>query len=190
VKTRLLLSVAALAVLTGCAKNPQAVIPSNHERFLRDKSQYEPMVEKDYWAAMPVLLCTKPAPNPEGGDCIALAVTTKLRPDAIEEGMFGQPYYHVKLADGRAGYVDASTFKSQTTETDLEKAEANCIRRGDPRVGMTRNQVEATCWGKPDHVDRRETARGITERYVYGKSRFVLLHNGIVTSVQISGTLR
>jgi hypothetical protein len=54
---------AALAVLTGCAKNPKAVIPSYYEKFLRDKSQYEPIVEKDYWAAMPVLLCTKPAPK-------------------------------------------------------------------------------------------------------------------------------
>jgi hypothetical protein len=49
---------------------------------------------------------------------------------------------------------------------------------------------EQTCWGKPIRVDRRETARGVTERYVYSKTRFVLLHNGIVTSVQISGTLR
>ncbi|MFZ0988154.1 MAG: hypothetical protein WAN27_10520 [Xanthobacteraceae bacterium] len=55
---------------------------------------------------------------------------------------------------------------------------------------MTRKQVEETCWGKPDQVDRRETARGVTERYVYGKSRFVLLHNGTVTSVQFSGRLR
>jgi hypothetical protein len=55
---------------------------------------------------------------------------------------------------------------------------------------MMRKQVEETCWGKPDRVDRRETARGVTERYVYGKSRFVLLRNGIVTSIQISGRLR
>ena len=33
-------------------------------------------------------------------------------------------------------------------------------------------------------------ARGVTERYVYGKSRFILLHNAIVTSVQVSGRLR
>jgi len=39
------------------------------------------------------------------------------------------------------------------------------------------------------HVDRRETARGVTERYVYDNGR-VVLHNGIVTFVQISGTLR
>jgi len=177
-------------MMTGCAKDPKAVTASyDHEKFLRDKAQYEPIIEKDYWVALPVLLCTKPASNPEG-DCIVLAVTTKLQPDGIEEGMFGHPYYHVKLADGRAGYVDASSFKMQTTDTDLEKAEADRRRRGEPRVGMSRKQVEATCWGKPGRVDRRETARGVTERYVYGKTRFVLLHNGIVTSVQISGRLR
>jgi hypothetical protein len=25
---------------------------------------------------------------------------------------------------------------------------AECKRRGDPRVGMTAEQVEATCWGQ------------------------------------------
>lgn len=189
-RLRLCFCFVALAALPGCAKDPKAVIASyDHEKFLREKAQYEPIVEKDYWVAMPVTLCTRPAKNPEG-ECIVLAVTTKLQPDAIEEGTFGVPYYHVKLADGRAGYVDASTFKWQTTGMDLEKAEADCRRRGEPRVGMSRKQVEETCWGKPGRVDRRQTARGVTERYVYGKSRFVLLHNGIVTSVQISGTLR
>jgi hypothetical protein len=55
---------------------------------------------------------------------------------------------------------------------------------------MSRQHLEATCWGKPIRVDRRETARGVSERYVYGKTRFVLLHNGVVTSVQFSGRLR
>jgi len=54
---------------------------------------------------------------------------------------------------------------------------------------MTAKQVEATCWGKPDHVDRLKTAQGTTDRYVYDQGR-VILKNGIVTSVKISGTLR
>jgi hypothetical protein len=184
-------SIVALGVLTSCAaKDPKAVIASyDHEKFVREKAQYEPIIEKDYWVRMPVFLCTHPAKNPEG-DCIVLVVTTKLQPDGIEEGTFGNPYYHVRLADGRAGYVDAFEFKWQTTDVDLQKAEAECVRRGKPRIGMSAKQVRATCWGEPDRVDRRETARGVTERYVYDKSRFVLLHNGIVTSVQISGTLR
>jgi len=52
---------------------------------------------------------------------------------------------------------------------------------------MTAKQVETTCWGKPDQVDRLKTMRGTTDRYVYDQGR-VILKNGIVTSVKISGT--
>jgi hypothetical protein len=188
--TRLPLCVVALVLLTSCAKDPNAVIASyDHEKFLRDKVKYESEIGKDLWVRIPVLLCTKPARDPEG-DCTLVAVATKLQPDGIEEGRFGNPYYHVKLADGRTGYVNASTFAVETTEVDLVKAEAECKRRGEPRVGMTAKQVEATCWGKPGHVDRRESVRGVVERYVYGTDKKLILHNGVVTSVQISGTLR
>ena len=101
-KTRLFFGFVVLAVLTSCVKDPKAVIASyDHEKFIRDKAQYEPIVEKDYWVRMPVSLCTTAAKNPEG-DCIILAATTKLQPDGIEEGTSGTPYYHVKLADGRS----------------------------------------------------------------------------------------
>jgi len=40
----------------------------------------------------------------------------------------------------------------------------------------------------PDHADRLNTVRGVTDRYFYEKGR-VVLHNGIVTSKTI-GTLR
>ena len=53
---------------------------------------------------------------------------------------------------------------------------------------MTANQVEATCWGKPERVDRLKTVQGTTDRYVYDQGR-VILKNGVVTSVKISGTL-
>jgi hypothetical protein len=187
--TRLLFSVVALALLTSCAKDPKAVIASyDHEKFLRDKVPYEPKIGKDYWVQVPVFLCAKPARDPEG-ECGLLSVTTKLQPDGIEQCTFGNPYFHVKLGDSRTGYIEATDFVVHTTDIDLEKAAAECKRRGNPRVGMTAKQVRATCWGEPDHVDRKETARGVTERYVYDSGR-VILHNGVVTSVQISGTLR
>jgi hypothetical protein len=55
---------------------------------------------------------------------------------------------------------------------------------------MSAKQVVASCWGKPDHVDRRETAGGISERYVYNKGVYVILRNGIVTAVETRGRLR
>ncbi len=189
-KTHLVLSLIALAVMTSCAKDPKAVIESyDTQKFLREKTQYEPHIGKDYWVQVPVSLCKRPAHNPEG-ECELVGVITKLQPDGIERGTFGAPYYHVILADGRTGYVDASSFVSNATAIDLEKAAADCKRRGDPRVGMSAKKLVATCWGKPSHVDRRETARGISERYVYGKTEYVILHNGIVTAVETRGRLR
>jgi hypothetical protein len=57
-------------------------------------------------------------------------------------------------------------------------------------AGMTAKQVEATCWGKPNHVNRTETAGVIFDQYVYSDSRYVYLQNGVVTSIQATGTLR
>jgi hypothetical protein len=155
------LSLIALAVMTSCAKDPKAVIESyDTQKFLREKTQYEPHIGKDYWVQVPVSLCKRPAHNPEG-ECELVGVITKLQPDGIERGTFGAPYYHVNLADGRTGYVDASSFVSNATAIDLEKAAADC-----------------------------KTARGISERYVYGKTEYVILHNGIVTAVETRGRLR
>jgi hypothetical protein len=54
-----------------------------------------------------------------------------------------------------------------TVICDPVKAAAECKRRGDPRFGVTAKQVEATCWGKPDHVNRTETAGVISDQHVY-----------------------
>src|SRR5205823_238804 len=106
-----------------------------------------------------------------------------------EQGFRGHPYFHVKLIDGRTGYAPASQFGS-LADVDPAIIAAECKRRGNPRVGMSAKQVEAPGWGKPGHVDRRETARGISDGSAYGNGRYVILRNGIVTSVQMSGTLR
>jgi hypothetical protein len=98
-------------------------------------------------------------------------------------------YDHVTLDDGRTGYIGTSDLSTHGTDKDPVKVAADCKRRGDPRIGMTATQVEATCWGKPDHVNRTQTAAGISDQYVYGDSRYVYLQNGIVTSIQASGTL-
>jgi len=184
-RTQFIIGIIALATMMGCAKRPPAV--DFEKGFLQEKAKYEPNIGKNYWLLCSRFLCPTPVTNVV--DCPSIPEGTKLQLDGIERGVTSDAYYHVKLEDGRTGYISAFELVTFATDVDPAQAAAECKRRGDPRVGMTRNQVEATCWGKPDRVDRRETARGVTERYVYGKSRFVLLRNGIVTSVQISGTL-
>jgi hypothetical protein len=51
----LIFSIIAFAVISGCAKDPKAIIASyDHEKFLREKAQYEPEIGKDLWVRIPV----------------------------------------------------------------------------------------------------------------------------------------
>ena len=186
-KTHLFFCLAALLALTGCASKA-TVPPFENEIFLREKAEFEPSIGKDFWIKTIAFLCN--APGSVGAHCDPILTNTKLHTDSLEQGAYGTPYYHVTLSDSRSGYIVAAELMIGATGSDPALAAAECKRRGDPRIGMSAKQVRASCWGDPDRVDRRQTARGVSERYVYGKSRFVLLHNGIVTSVQTSGRLR
>ncbi len=182
-----------VVALTGCASGSpprQADAPVQAERFAQEKAKYDSSVGKNFWVQLPVRVC--PKPEPLSFDCTTINSPMRLTVDRIDEDAIagGTAYCHVTLDDGRVGYADCYLLMAQTTETDPAVAAAECRRRGDPRIGMTAKQVEATCWGKPGHVDRRQTAGAITDRYVYGDGRYVYLRNGVVTSIQASGTLR
>ena len=196
-KIRLLVWLAAPALLAGCVRSNTAVLESvDNKIFLQAKATAEPNVGKTFWLARALLICDKPMLITET-KCDPVEKNTRLQVDRIEQGFdeengvrrsTGFAFYHIAVADGRTGYVLTSSFDSSATTIDLEKIAAECKRRGEPRVGMTAKQVEATCWGKPDRVDRLKTAQGTTDRYVYERGR-VILKNGVVTSVKISGTL-
>jgi hypothetical protein len=186
VKRKLAFSLIALALTSGCTKRPPSV--DFEKSFLEEKAKYEPNFGKTYWLLGSRFLCPRPTTNVI--DCTSIPPTSKLELDGIERGITSDAHYHVKLEDGRTGYIEAFGLIRFATDVDPMQAAAECKRRGDPRVGMSAKQLVATCWGKPDHVDRRETARGISERYVYGKGEYVILRNGIVTAVDTRGRLR
>jgi hypothetical protein len=186
--------------MTGCSSSTspmQADAQAQSNRFAEEKAKYEAKVGKTLWVDMPVRVCQQP--NPASLDCTIITAPTRLTLDRVEEGALessgrtvpiGDAFCHVTLDDGRAGYAGCFLLMSQTTDVDPVVAAADCKRRGNPRIGMTAKQVEASCWGKPEHVNRRQTAQATTDQYVYGDGRSVHLRNGIVTSIQMSGTLR
>ena len=171
--------------MMGCAARPP--LPDDEKAFLEAKARYEPNIGKTYWLRTNTYLCPRPGSNIL--DCTSIPTGTKLQTDGIERGITSDANFHVKLEDGRTGYIDAFQLTRFATDIDPMQTAAECIRRGEPRVGMTAKQVEATCWGKPDRVDRLKTVRGVTDRYFYAKGR-VVLQNGIVSSIKTSGTLR
>jgi hypothetical protein len=185
--------------LAGCGSAQQQLQlqhQTNLHTYAQVKAKYVRNVGKVYWIASALRFC--PVPNLINTKCQTLG-DGYLKIDGIEHGITETPagnlpsrerYYHVTLHDGRTGYILTADLMTHGAEIDPEMAAAECKRRGDPRVGMTASQVEATCWGKPGHVNRTHTADGISDQYVYGDGRYVDLRDGIVTSIQGTDTLR
>lgn len=54
----------------------------------------------------------------------------------------------------------------------------------EPKIGMTKSQVEKSTWGKPQKKNISEYKWGTEEQWVYSKNRYVYFYNGIVTAIQ------
>jgi hypothetical protein len=185
--------------LAGCG-SAQQQLQLQHQTdpqiYAQQKARYERNVGKVYWIAAALRFC--PMPDRFNTKCEVLG-DGHLKIDGIEQGITEtaagnlparESYYRVTLHDGRTGYILTADLMAHGAEIDPEMAVAECKRRGDPRVGMTATQVEATCWGKPGHINQTHTAEGISDQYVYGDGRYVDLRDGIVTSIQGADTLR
>jgi hypothetical protein len=117
-------------------------------------------------------------------------------PLTIESEVFNERYgvqfsngYVVTDAAGATGFIkqtdpimmlDESQRKQQASE------KADCDRRGGVKVGMTANQVRASCWGKPKSINETITSCRRHEQWVYGGSQYLYLEDGILTSIQTS----
>jgi hypothetical protein len=191
-----------VCVFIGCAlaaRTAALATDSVSPAYAQNAARYESMVGKDYWIN-PVFwlsFCTEPVLF---GDCKTLRSPLHFKIDGLVQGyvkttfskrMLDDAFYHVVLDDGRQGYSNAALASPMMTNVDpvaaAATAAAECKKRGEPRIGMTVKQLEATCWGKPDHINRRQTAKGTREQYVYGKNKKIDLHDGIVTSIDQGG---
>jgi len=191
VRTSVIVAMLAVGALGGCASEAERAA----EKFAPVKARYETNIGKQYWVALPPLkACGEPTTLVAG--CDMLPLNTHLKIEDVVEGYTkagtsiyhdNSPYYRIVQDDGRSGYADAMLFATATSEIDPAIAAAECKGRGQPRIGMTAKQLEATCWGKPGHINRRQTAKGTRDQYVYGSGRYVDLHNGVVTSIDIGG---
>jgi hypothetical protein len=139
----------ALAGRSSAQQQLQLQHQTNLHTDAQEKARYERNVGKVYWVAGALRLC--PAPNLINTSCQVLG-DGLLKIDGMEQGITETPaarerYYRVTLHDGRTGYILTTDLMAHGAEIDPEMAAAECKRRGDPRVGMTATQVEATCWG-------------------------------------------
>ncbi|MGG0753653.1 hypothetical protein [Brevibacillus laterosporus] len=53
-----------------------------------------------------------------------------------------------------------------------------------PKVGMTKEEVLNSAWGKPNDINKITTANGEHEQWVYSIKKYVYFDNGYVTAIQ------
>lgn len=182
---------AALLACVGCAAQPQRTIDPMHAE----------KIGKTFWPD-PVLgrflkLCQDTNRNAPKESCASIDAGTSYTVDGVVG--WPEPYFRVTTSDGRTGFIDTMQRYSvsedpKVTEARIAKKKADdtaeCNRRGAPRIGMTVAQATATCWGKPDHVNRTSVASGTHDQFVYGSRAYLYFDNGVLTSIQESGRLR
>jgi len=89
-----------------------------------------------------------------------------------------------------------STYTQRIQEIEAEadrqiaaraaEQKALCKKKGGVGIGMTREQVRASCWGKPEKINITTNVGGDHEQWVYPGFQYVYLRNGVVTSIQTS----
>ena len=63
-------------------------------------------------------------------------------------------------------------------------AKAMATKREGVHLGMSRDDVLASSWGKPERVNRTTIASGTREQWAYGSRSYLYFENGVLTAVQ------
>lgn len=89
-----------------------------------------------------------------------------------------------KLYDGRNFDFEEYIFTKppQTMFADQRKSSAGGKAKMAPRIGMTREQVLASNWGKPNKINKAGTAPGAREQWVYS-SGYLYLEKGVLVAI-------
>lgn len=77
--------------------------------------------------------------------------------------------------------------EEKTTALNLKKLDAEEkkeARKKGVNIGMTKAQVLASMWGKPQSINTTTSAYGNREQWVYGGRSYLYFENGILTTIQ------
>lgn len=103
----------------------------------------------------------------------------------LAKSKVGSDDYVVRLNDGRTGWTGSSSpfLLDYDPVARAKAAQEECVRRGQPNVGMSRDELVQTCWRKPARIVKRTTAAGVEETYIYGRGHMVKLTDGKVSEI-------
>jgi hypothetical protein len=71
-----------------------------------------------------------------------------------------------------------------STERQEAAAAARLKRSQGVQIGMSKDDVLASSWGRPSSINTTTTARGTREQWVYGGRNYLYFENGTLTAIQ------
>lgn len=143
------------------------------------------LVGKHMWLdpVIPVEICS--APGSPRGSCPTKKSGGFRIAGTVHAG--GNDWFDLRFDDGSAGYVDwpdKAYFVDHDPQLRARRAADECQRRGQPQIGMTIEQVKASCWGPPLSTNRMRGVGGTHDQLIYPLNRYLYLENGTVSAIQ------
>jgi len=90
-----------------------------------------------------------------------------------------------KEADTTTTRLHAKLVKLQETENAAEaRRVAAQKRREGVTIGMTKDDVLASSWGRPEKVNKSTYSWGTSEQWVYRSGNYLYFRNGVLESIQ------
>jgi hypothetical protein len=189
----------AMANFKGFSKPP--TIDLTAECQIKRNEYEQQILRKEFWnASFTMKRCGTELNNPEYLK-IADAAEVKARISDIND--------KTKSLENRINQievlekffpVDAKEFSALKTslialkvkeEAAVAKAQADASRALKAKrktegvsIGMTKDEVLGSSWGKPESVNKTTNAYGVREQWVYGGRNYLYFKDGILESIQ------
>lgn len=81
------------------------------------------------------------------------------------------------------GDGDVNLLVSIDKENYWFRNDGNVENLEKPYIGMTKEQVESSSWGKPDHINKTTYAWGTREQWCYPNNQYIYFSDGVVTAI-------
>lgn len=104
---------------------------------------------------------------------------------SMRNAVGNRTYLRVRSEIGEEGFIDGADPALASDDSDRGRTKAAAASCQDsaslPQIGMTRAQVGASCWGKPEKIVTTSTLTLLQEDYFYDSGRALRLVNGLVS---------
>jgi hypothetical protein len=169
--------------------------PSTDKRHLMMSGIYQ--IKNSLLAALPAALMFVPAhgetrlftdfdldlceSSRPGENCTELSAGIEVKlTGATRRDARGRTLYEVTTLDGAAkGWITESQRKSLLIE---DRVQMSCTQ--DPRIGMSEEEVLASCWGKPQNRRRTGVEGLMRDQWIYGDGRYLYFDNGRLFAIE------